>query len=54
MHLPAHIRHTLRDADMAAQGYELTEEETNISLDDFRIQCGDANGAPKCVQMFLL
>lgn len=33
-----------------AQGYELTEEECNLSLDEFRDLCGDANGSPKYAQ----
>ena len=30
-----------------AQGYELTEEECNLSLDEFRDMCADGNGAPR-------
>ena len=29
------------------QGYELSEEEVRISLDDFREKFGDDNGAPE-------
>lgn len=30
-----------------AQGYELSEEEVRISLDDFRDKFADVNGAPE-------
>ncbi|KAF2160607.1 hypothetical protein M409DRAFT_28994 [Zasmidium cellare ATCC 36951] len=33
------------------RGYELTEEECNISLEDFRLQYADSNGAPERKKM---
>lgn len=32
------------------QGYELTEDEINLSLDDFRSMCSDGSGAAKYVE----
>lgn len=31
----------------AVKGYELSEEEVRISLDDFREKFGDSNGGPE-------
>lgn len=32
---------------LAIQGYELAEDELDVSLDDFRELCGDGSGAAK-------
>jgi DNA-directed RNA polymerase I, II, and III subunit RPABC1 len=32
-----------------SQGYELAEDELDVSLDQFRDQCGDGSGAVKYV-----
>ena len=37
--------------DTRAQGYELTDEECNISLEDFRRQFADETGAPQRTKM---
>nr|POE78043.1 dna-directed rna polymerases i, ii, and iii subunit rpabc1 [Quercus suber] len=38
-------------ADLYSQGYELTEEECNISLDEFRRQYADESGYPQRARM---
>lgn len=39
------------DTDLIQQGYELTEEECNISLDEFRRQYADDTGFPQRAKM---
>ena len=36
-----------QSTDSEVQGYELTEEECNTSLDEFRDMFADAHGAPR-------
>ena len=37
----------LKTTDLFHQGYELSEEEVRISLDEFRNNFSDVNGGPK-------
>lgn len=50
---PIAINNTPKQRDLTSfhQGYELTEDEINISLDEFRSQYGDDTGGPARAKM---
>ena len=44
---PIELVHLANSIKCLAQGYELSEEEVRISLDDFRDKFADPHGAPE-------